>query len=72
MYVQQSNEPMLKVESKKETIKTKETVRPEEFKRMQINAREQAWKEKRMHGQYIRDIDESIDKDNTWGWLKKC
>ena len=52
------------------TIKTKETGRPEEFKRMQINAREQAWKEKKMHGQYIRDMDESIDKDKTWGWLK--
>ena len=52
------------------TIKTEETVRPEEFKRMQINASEQAWKEKRMHGQYIRDMDENIDKDKTWGWLK--
>ena len=66
-YVEQSNEPMLKVVSMKATIKTKETVRPEEFKRMQINAREQAWKEKKMHGQYIRDMDESIDKDKTWG-----
>ena len=48
-YVKQSNEPMLKVASMKTTIKTEETVRPEEFKRMQINASEQAWKEKRMH-----------------------
>ena len=23
-----------------------------------------------MHGQYIRNMDESIDKDKTWGWLK--
>ena len=69
-YVKQSKEPMLKVASMKATIKTEETVRPEEFKRMQINASEQAWKEKRMHGQYIRDMDESIDKDKTWGWLK--
>ena len=23
-----------------------------------------------MHGQYIRDMDENIDKDKTWGWLK--
>ena len=69
-YVKQGNEPMLKVASMKTTIKTEETVRPEEFKRMQINASEQAWKEKRMHGQYIRDMDENIDKDKTWGWLK--
>ena len=45
--------------------KTEETVRPEEFKRMQINASEQAWKERKMHGQYIRDMDENIDKDKT-------
>ena len=23
-----------------------------------------------MHGQYTREIDESVDKDKTWGWLK--
>ena len=68
--MEQSNEPMLKVASMKTTIKTEETVRSEEFKRMQIDASEQAWKEKRMHGQYIRDMDENIDKDKTWGWLK--
>ena len=44
-YVKQSNAPMLKVASMKTTIKTEETVRPEEFKGMQINACEQAWKE---------------------------
>ena len=60
-----NKEPMLKVASMKATIKTEETVRPEEFKRMQINASEQAWKEKGMHGQYIRDMDENIDKDKT-------
>eukprot|EP00112_Aurelia_sp_Birch-Aquarium-sp1_P005801 Seg1658.11 transcript_id=Seg1658.11/GoldUCD/mRNA.D3Y31 product="hypothetical protein" protein_id=Seg1658.11/GoldUCD/D3Y31 len=69
-YVKQSNEPMLKVASIKMTMKTDETVRPEEFKRKQINSREQAWKEKRMHGQYIREMDENIDKDKTWEWLK--
>ena len=69
-YVKQSKEPMLKVACMKATIKTEETVRLEEFKGMQINASEQAWKEKRMHGQYIRDMDENIDKDKTWGWLK--
>ena len=67
-YVTQSNEPMLKVKIMEATIKSKETVRPEEFKRMQINTREQAWKEKRMHGQ--REMDENIYKDKTWGWLK--
>ena len=37
---------------------------------MLINEREHAWKEKRMHGQYAREMDESVDKDKTWGWLK--
>ena len=64
-YVKQSREPTLKVASMKATIKTEETVRTEEFKIMQINASEQAWKEKRMHLQYIRHMDENIDKDKT-------
>ena len=37
---------------------------------MQINEREKTWKEKRMHGQYIREMDENIDNDKTWGRLK--
>ena len=69
-YVKQSNELMLKVVSTKGVIKTEEAVRPEDFKQMLINEREHAWKEKRMHGQYAREVDESVDKDKTWGWLK--
>ena len=61
---------MLKVVSTKGIIKTEEAVRPEDFKQMLINEREHAWKEKRMHGQYAREMDESVDKDKTWGWLK--
>lgn len=40
-----------------------EAVRPEDLKQMLINEKEHAWKEKRMHGQYAREIDEIIDKD---------
>ena len=64
--MKQSNEPMVKVASMKKTVKTEEIVRPEEFKRMQINASEEAWKEKRMHEQYIRDMNENIENR---GWL---
>lgn len=35
-----------------------------------INEREQAWKEKRMHGQYTREMDKCADKDETCGWIK--
>ena len=76
-YVRQSNELMLKVVSTKGIFKTEEVVRPEDFKQMLINEREHAWKEKRKHGQYAREMDESIDKDKTWrrlknGGLKGC
>lgn len=55
----------------KATIKTEEIVRPEEFKRMMIeqrtmnNEREKAWKKKKVHGQYIREKGECIDKGKT-------
>ena len=25
-----------------------------------------------MHGQYTKEMDERIDKDKTWRWLKHC
>ena len=61
---------MLKVASTKGIIKTEEAVRPEDFKQMLINVRENACKEKRMHGPYTREMVESVDKDKTWEWLK--
>ena len=27
------------------------------------------WPEKRMYGQFVREIPEEIDKDLTWKWL---
>ena len=54
---------MLKVLSTKGIIIEEEAIRPKDFKRMQTNEREHAWKEKRMHRQYTREMNESIDKD---------
>ena len=30
------------------------------------------WKEKKMYGQFIRDMPEGTDKEKSWLWLRKC
>ena len=42
-----------------------------EYKRNKINAGEQRWKNKKMYGQFCRDVTTKTDKDKRWVWLKK-
>ena len=35
-----------------------------------MNIRRERWQCKPLHGQYLRDIEGKIDKENTWCWLK--
>ena len=37
------------------------------------NAQElkQNWREKKMHGQFVREMPDKFDKDKTWQWLSK-
>ena len=42
-----------------------------EFKRGRQNASIKRWKEKKMHGQFLREMPETVDKDKTWEWTRK-
>ena len=48
------------------TINTEDVVRSEEFKRQKAQELKQSWSEKKMHGQFIRELPEEVDKDRTW------
>ena len=41
------------------------------FKRKVIDETEQRWMEKRMYGQFNREIGEDMDKEGSWKWLSK-
>ena len=42
-----------------------------EFKKQKPQELKQNWREKKMHGQFVREMPQKIDKDKTWQWLSK-
>ena len=41
----------------------------ENFKKQKAQELKQNWNEKKMHGQFLREMSEEVDKDKTWQWL---
>ena len=54
-----------------ETINTRETISSVEFKKQKAKELKEKRSEKRMHGQFIRETAEKVDKKKTWQWLSK-
>ena len=69
LYVSESNELLLKGVMRVGTIKTENLMRKEDFKRNSQNEFKNRWHEKRMHGQFAREMAEEIDKELSWKWL---
>ena len=67
-YVSSSNEAALKKVAKEKLFE--ETTTKKQFKEEEMNIRRERWQCKPLHGQYLRDIEGKIDKENTWCWLK--
>ena len=64
-YVANSEENLIKGVYAAETINT-------EFKKQIEQERKQNWTEKKMYGQFVREMPENVDKNKTWQWLSKC
>ena len=47
-----------------ETINTRETIKSVEFKKQREKELKEKWSEKRMHGQFISEKTEKVDKKN--------
>ena len=54
-----------------ETINTEDTVTSGEFKKQEAQELKQNWREKKIHGQFVKEMPEKVDKDRTWQWLSK-
>ena len=52
------------------TITYEETVNHKEFNKTKDEQRKNEWTEKRMHGQFARDMEDK-GKNNTWRWMRK-
>ena len=69
-YVRNSEEALLRKVGDSNVVKISEAVNAQEYKVYEAKESENEWKQKRMHGQYVREK-ESIDRDRTRQWIAK-
>ncbi|CAH3118543.1 unnamed protein product [Porites lobata] len=50
-------------------VNISEAVDPKEYKVNEVKETENEWKQKRMHGHYVRE--KEVDWDRTWQWITK-
>ena len=68
-YVRRSNEMLLKGVKKVGIVKTENLMEKEDFKKNSQNEFKNKCHEKRMYGQFFREVSEEIDKDLSWEWM---
>ena len=69
LYVRGSNEALLRDVKKVGIVKNENLMEKEDFKKNSQNEFENKWHEKRMYGQFLREMSQEIDKDLSWKWL---
>ena len=69
LYVCGSNEMLLKGIKRVGVVKTENLTEKEDFKKNSQNEFKNKWHEKRMYGQFAREMPEEIDKDLFWKLL---
>ena len=62
-YFANSEENLIRGVSAAETINTRETITIVEFKKQKAKELKEKWSEKQMHGQFIRETEEKVDKE---------
>ena len=70
-YVANSEENLIRGVAAAETSNTEGIVMSGEFKKQKLQKLKQNWCEKKMHGRFVREMPEKVDKDKTWQWLSK-
>ena len=68
-YIASSEEKLIRGVAAAGIINTEDVVRSEEFKKEKAQELKQSRSEKKMHGQFIRELPKEVDKDRTWQWL---
>ena len=70
-YVANSEELLIRGVCASETMQTEETMENEEFKRRLAEELKQTWTGKPMHGQFVREMPEKVDRIKSWEWLSR-
>ena len=71
-YVAKSEEKLLKGVAKFEKLNANEMEEIRDLKARNETQSKERWTEKKMHGQFVRDLKDDVNKKNTWKWLSKC
>ena len=66
-YVANSKENLIRGVSAAGTVNTRETITSGEFKKQKASELKVKWSKKRMHGQFIKETMERIDKEKKRG-----
>ena len=72
IYISNSEEKLVKGVAKLEKLDVSELEESRDLKARNEQEGKDRWIGKRMHGQFIRDLPEAVDKEKTWQWLSKC
>ena len=54
-------------------VELEAAVKPEQSKKEAVEEEMKTWREKKMHGEFVRQLDEvGVDIKGTWNWLKNA
>ena len=65
-YVRNSVEPLIEGVIPTKRIEYNNTMNKREFKQIWIREKKELWKNKRMYGQFVREMPEIADEKETW------
>ena len=71
IYISSSEEKLIKGVAEFEKLNESELGESRDLKARSEQEAKDRWIGKRMHGQFIRDLPEAVDKEKTWQWLSK-
>ena len=71
-YVRNTVEPLLIAAGRAKIVDVERSIETKDYKRREMMETENRWKDKKMYGQYYREVSECADFNGTWQWLRKC
>ena len=71
-YIRNSVGPLIEGVTAAETVEYNDTVNKKEFKQSWMREKKELWKNKRMYGQFVREMTERTDEKETLNWLRKA
>ena len=70
-YVANSEELLIRGVCASGAIQTAGTMEKEKFKRRKAEGLKQKWTGKAMHGQFVREMPEKVNRVKSWEWLSR-